>query len=242
MFRFRPLLFVISLLVSAAAGGAATPGTNSNANSNANAGPARFEGEVRKYELIDRRTPPPARPVLVTGSSSVRLWTNLVTDFPNRPMLNRGFGGSEMSDLVAYFDRLVRPYHPAIIVVYEGDNDLAAGKSVDEVYAGFLKFLQRVRVDLPGTPVALMAVKPSPSRQQWMANQRDLNTRLEALARSGPGVSFIDTFHPLLDASGVPRSEYYQADKLHLTPAGYAVWQGVLEAALNRILPAGTAR
>jgi lysophospholipase L1-like esterase len=238
VFRVHPLLVVTSLLVSASAGSAAVSSTNSTANNPL----GRFEGEVRKYELIDRRTPPPPHPVLFTGSSSVRLWTNLVSDFPNRPVLNRGFGGSEMSDLVAYFDRLVLPYHPALVVVYEGDNDLAAGKPVDEVYTEFLKFLQRVRIALPGTPVALMAAKPSPSRQQWMANQRDLNARLEALARSSPGVFFIDTFHPLLDATGVPIPEYYQDDKLHLTPAGYAVWQRVVETALNRTLPTGTPR
>ena len=198
VFRVPRIFLVTSLLLLASAGGAAASGTNTPANAMVD----RFEGEVRKFEWIDRRTPPPAHPVLFTGSSSVRLWTNLVSDFPNRPVMNRGFGGSEMRDLVAYFDRLVLPYHPALVLVYEGDNDLASGKSVDEVYAEFLKFLQRVRTDLPGTPVALMATKPSPSRQKWISNQRDLNDRLESLARNSPGVFFIDTFHPLLHHRG----------------------------------------
>jgi lysophospholipase L1-like esterase len=211
------------------------------ATTNAVTGPARLEGEVRKYEVVDRRTPPPAHPVLFTGSSSLRLWTNLVADFPGHAVLNRGFGGSQMRDLLHFFDRLVGRYQPSVVVVYEGDNDLASGQSVEEVYAQYLQFLQRVRNELPGTPVVILAVKPSPSRLKWMAGQRDLNARLEALAGSGPGLVFVDTFHPLLDAAGVPRPECFRADHLHLTPAGYAAWKPVVEAGLIASLqrPAG---
>ena len=234
--RFLFVFIVISRLALQAATGATAAGGITHPD------PARLEGEIRKFELIDLRTPPPLHPVLFTGSSSVRLWTNLTADFPSRAVLNRGFGGSQMSDLVYFFDRVVRPYKPSMIVVYEGDNDLAGGNSVETVYGEFLLFLRRVRTDLPGTPVVILATKPSPSRLKLLASQRDLDTRLETLAQSSPGVFFIDTFHPLLDASGVPRPEYYLDDNLHLTPAGYAVWQRVVEAALNRMLPTEHAR
>ena len=189
---------------------------------------SKFEGELRKFEVDDSKTPPPAHPVLFTGSSSIRLWTNLVADFPTLRVLNRGFGGSQMSDLVFSFDRVVRPYRPSLIVVYEGDNDLAAGKTADQVYTDYEAFLKRVRQELPGTPVALFAVKPSPSRIKLMDAQRDLNHRLEGLAGRGPGIRFIDTFHPLLDSAGKPRPELYREDGLHLNPAGYALWRGVV--------------
>lgn len=236
MVHFLFVFIVISRLASHAATGAIPPGGDAHPD------PARLEGEIRKFELIDQRTPPSLHPVLFTGSSSVRLWTNLTAVFPGRAVLNRGFGGSQMSDLVHFFDRVVRPYKPSMIVVYEGDNDLAGGKSVETVYAEFLLFLRRVRTDLPGTPVAILATKPSPLRLNLLASQRDLDTRLETLDQSSPGVFFIDTFHPLLDATGVPRPEYYLDDKLHLTPAGYAVWQRVVEVALNRMLPTEHAR
>lgn len=224
------LLFLVTSVVSFGVAAAAVPATHSAT------GPARLEGEVRKFEVVDRRTPPLAHPVLFTGSSSIRLWTNLVADFPNHTVLNRGFGGSEMRDLVHFFDRLVRPYQPSAIVVYEGDNDLGSGLAVEEVYASYLKFLRRVGSDLPGTPVVLLAVKPSPSRLKWMGHQRDLNARLESLAQSSPGLVFVDTFHPLLDAAGVPRPEFYEADHLHLTPAGYAAWKPAVEAGLKAAL------
>lgn len=198
--------------------------------------PKRFEPEIRKFEIVDQRTPPPARPVLFTGSSSIRLWDTLSKDFPKHPVINRGFGGSHMSDLNFYFDRIVKPYRPSLIVVYEGDNDLAAGKAVDAVYADYLHFLKRVRIELPGTPVLLLAAKPSPSRTTLLGNQRDLDHRLQQLASTTPEIHFIDTFHPLVDALGKPRRELFREDFLHMNAKGYALWRELISPVLDQIL------
>jgi len=187
--------------------------------------PDKFEPEIRKFEVVDQRTAPPVDAILFTGSSSIRLWTHLSSDLPGRTVLNRGFGGSQMSDLLHFFDRVVLPYHPAMIVVYEGDNDLADGKTVDAVFADFRTFLQRVRETLPDTSVALLAVKPSPARRRLLAEQRDLNRRLRELAAKEPRLSFIDTATPLLAPDGSMRPELYREDGLHLDADGYAIWR-----------------
>jgi hypothetical protein len=93
----------------------------------------RFEPEVLKFEALDRRIPPPPRPILFVGSSSIRLWTNLPTAIREQPVLNRGFGGSRFKDLLRFFNRLVLPYGPSVLVVYEGDNDLADGQTPAEI-------------------------------------------------------------------------------------------------------------
>ena len=123
-----------------------------------------FESEISAFEQADLASPPPAIPVLFVGSSSIRVWPDLAGDFPDYPVMNRGFGGSKMSDLLYYFDRIVAPYDPALILVYEGDNDLAAGKSVDQVYADYVEFLALVEEQLPDADVAFIATKPSPGR------------------------------------------------------------------------------
>ena len=187
--------------------------------------PDKFEPEIRKFEVVDQRTPPPVGAILFTGSSSIRLWTHLTADLPGRTVLNRGFGGSQMSDLLHFFDRVVLPYHPAMIVVYEGDNDLADGKTVDAVFADFRTFLQRVQETLPDTSVALLAVKPSPARRLLLEEQRDLNRRLRELAAKEPRLSFIDTATPLLAPDGSMRPELYREDGLHLDADGYAIWR-----------------
>ncbi|MBM4029998.1 MAG: hypothetical protein FJ280_32050, partial [Planctomycetes bacterium] len=190
--------------------------------------PNRFENAIQAFEAADRASPPPAEPVLFVGSSTIRMWTDLAAAFPEHAVLNRGFGGSHMSDLLHYFDRVVAVYEPALVLVYEGDNDLASGKSVDHVYAEYVTFLDRVKRQLPGTDVAFLAVKPSPSRVKHLEAMRQLNVRLAALAAEDPVLWFIDVFTPMLDAAGQPRPELFGPDLLHMNAAGYALWQKVI--------------
>ncbi len=187
--------------------------------------PTRFEGEIKAFESADLAGPPPADPVLFVGSSSIRMWTGVAAAFPDYPVMNRGFGGSLMSDLLYYFDRIVAVYDPALILVYEGDNDLAGGKSVDQVYADYVAFVQRVKQQLPRADVAFIAVKPSPSRAQYLGVTRQLNARLEALAAGDPSLWFIDVFTPMVNAAGQPLEQLFLSDMLHMNASGYALWE-----------------
>jgi lysophospholipase L1-like esterase len=194
--------------------------------------PQRFEPDIAAFERADAAKPPPLRPVLFAGSSSLRLWPELPGVFPGYPVLNRGFGGSHMTDLLHYFDRVVKRYEPAVVVVYEGDNDLAAEKPAGQVYTDCTRFVARVRLELPGTDVIFIAVKPSPNRAKYLEAQRDLNDRLRRLAEQDARVSFVDVFTPMLGADGQPRPELFQADQLHLNAAGYELWRERVGAAL----------
>lgn len=197
--------------------------------------PSEFEPEIRKYEIVDRRSPPPTRPILFTGSSSIRLWTNVAAAFPGEVILNRGFGGSTLRDLLFYFDRIVLPYRPGAVVVYEGDNDLARDATAASVAADAIELLDRVERQLPGTPVIFLAVKPSPSRRPLLKAQQDLNERLKAFARRRPGVLFADTFTPILDNRGEPDPRFFQPDGLHLNSLGYAAWQPAIATTLQQL-------
>jgi lysophospholipase L1-like esterase len=195
--------------------------------------PGRFDAEIAAFERSDRLSPPPPRPLLFTGSSSIRMWTGLAAAFPGQPVLNRGFGGSEMSDLLHYYERVIRPYNPSLLFVYEGDNDLASGLTPAAVAASCSNLVARLKQDLPDTHTVFLAVKPSPSRIGLLDAQRDLNARLRALADAEPSVSFVDVFSPMLDATGIPRPELYLSDRLHMTAAGYEVWRFVIQGFLD---------
>jgi len=195
--------------------------------------PTRFEADIQAFESIDRVSPPPADPVLFVGSSSIRMWTDVAAAFPDYPVMNRGFGGSYMSDLLYYFDRVVAVYDPALILVYEGDNDLAGGKSVDVVYSEYVEFLAKVKKQLPAADVAFIAVKPSPSRLAVLEAMRQLNARLKALAENDSDLWFIDVFTPMLDGAGQPRAELFGADMLHMNATGYALWKNIVGAMLD---------
>lgn len=193
---------------------------------------AALEDEVRAFEAADAINRPPEGAILFVGSSTIRMWSNLETSFPRHTVINRGFGGSTMADALFYFDRLVKPYAPALIVLYEGDNDLAEGKTVNQVFAEYTNFLGRVEMDLPGTDVALVAVKPSPSRASLMPAMAALNDRLRALA-DGLHIRFVDVYTPMLNASNQPRPELFLSDMLHMNSTGYALWQSIFTPVLD---------
>lgn len=214
---FRPL---VALLVASA--------------STALAAPEKWTAAIDALVKNDATNPPPTGAVVFVGSSSIVKWTSLATDFPQVKTINRGFGGSELFDSVFYADRVVIPYKPRTVVVYAGDNDLKAGKTPETVAADFKAFRTKVHAALPATKIIFIGIKPSPSR--WDIRDKGLkaNALIAADCAADPKrLAFLDTWQPMLGANGEPRPELYVADKLHMTPAGYAVWTPLLAPLLK---------
>jgi lysophospholipase L1-like esterase len=190
--------------------------------------PRRFEAEIRSFQRRDQTNPPPAGPVLFTGSSSIVKWQTLARDLPGCYVLNRGFGGSTWRDLNYYFARVIPPYRPRALVVYEGDNDLAAGRSVNECLADFEEFRSHVHDSLRGIPVAILSVKASPSRQALQSRQEELNAAIRERLAEEPNWTVLDVSAPVLGPDRRPRPELFEADRLHLIAAGYVAWAPVV--------------
>lgn len=184
----------------------------------------RWENDLAKFEAADRESPPARGGILFLGSSSIRRWDTLVEDFPGLPVLNRGFGGSHMSDAAALVDRLVFPYAPRQIVLYEGENDLNNGKSPERILADFRTLLTRVRNQLPRCRISVIAIKPSPKRWHLKEAIHTTNRLLGESADTDPQLDFIDVFTPMLDPDGQPRPELFIEDGVHMTSTGYAIW------------------
>ncbi len=196
----------------------------------------RFESKVAGFERLDRTNPPPRNPILFVGSSSIEKWPNLQAAFPGQPVLNRGVSSFKLEDLLHFFDRLILPYRPAVVIVYGGDNDLDAGLSIDATLALYREFLGRVDRAFPGTPVVLLAVKASPKRIRQLDLQVALNSRLAELAQSRPMTEWVDTFAPLVDTAGRPDPKWFLEDQLHLNTQAYALWNQSLRPVLARYL------
>ena len=183
-----------------------------------------WETDMQRFEAADAQSPPPRGGVLFIGSSSIRFWDTLAQDFPGVPVINRGFGGSELRDSTWYADRIIVPYAPRQILIYAGDNDLNAGRTPQQLRADFIAFVERVRRDLPKAKIAYISNKPSPSRAQLLPVQREANTLIAAEAQR-LGVHYIDIFTPMLDARGQPDESLFIEDRLHMNRAGYVIWQ-----------------
>jgi lysophospholipase L1-like esterase len=184
-----------------------------------------WEEDMARFETADAAHPPPQHGIVFVGSSSIRFWDTLASDFPGQPVINRGFGGSEIRDSTWYADRIVIPYAPRLVVFYAGDNDLAAGRTPAQVRDDFVAFVQRVHKDLPDTRIAYISIKPSPSRAQLIPQVIEANNLIRHAASRLPHVDFIDVYTRMLDATGQPRPELFREDQLHMTRAGYEIWR-----------------
>jgi lysophospholipase L1-like esterase len=214
----RRSFFLLAFLAAGAAAGAA---------------PAKWAASIDAFTRADAANPPPRDAVLFVGSSSIVRWKSLARDFPEVRVVNRGFGGSELADSVHYLDRLVLPHQPRVVVLYAGENDLQAGATAEEVHARFQAFRQGLHAALPQTRLVFIAIKPSPSRAKIRERIDRANTLIAATCREDPRLAFADVVPPMLDAAGQPRAELFVADRLHLSEAGYAVWQPIVAPLLR---------
>ena len=171
--------------------------------------------------------------VVFVGSSSIRLWDTLAVDFPGLPLVQRGFGGSELADSVFYADRIVLPYHPKTVVLYAGENDIASGKTAEKVAADFTVFCQTVHQALPGTRIIYVSIKPSPSREKHLPEFVRANTLIAASCAKDPLLTFVDVYHAMLTDQGALRPELYRTDRLHMVHEGYSIWIKLLRPLLQ---------
>jgi lysophospholipase L1-like esterase len=165
-----------------------------------------------------------ANSFVFTGSSSVRLWKNIQEEFPEIPIINTGFGGSQTSDLLIHLDELVIRYSPKKVFIYEGDNDLNAGKEVSQIMEDIDSLITRIHQKLPETNIVLISTKPSPSRWQLKTSYTVLNDLMRQYATTHNQVNFMNVWNVMLDKSGRPISEIFIADSLHMNAKGYAIW------------------
>jgi len=229
--RRRPRLavpaFVAAIAILGSLHAASAQETTAPANPPVRSG--RFESDIEKFEARDKVTPPPSDAALFVGSSSIRLWSTLAQDFPEIPVINRGFGGSDLTDSVTYADRIVIPYKPRIIVVYAGSNDLNAGHSPERVLADFKAFVAKVGAALPNTPIIYISINPSVSRAREFDDVVKTNGMIQAYVQGRPHLTFIDSFTPLLGPDGKAQASLLRADGLHLNTQGYKVWTVIVK-------------
>ncbi|MDP9204628.1 MAG: SGNH/GDSL hydrolase family protein [Gemmatimonadota bacterium] len=190
--------------------------------------PSQWEPDIARFEATDRTNPPRAGSIVFVGSSSIRMWETLETDFPGLPVLNRGFGGSQLSDAVMFANRIVVPYKPRVVILYAGDNDLAEGKTPARVLGDFKNFVAIIERELPTTRLAFVAIKPSIARANIIDKIRQTNQLIRDYVGTDNRLAYVDVFTPMLDSSGQPRRELFRDDGLHMNDKGYAIWRALI--------------
>ena len=182
---------------------------------------SKWEKAIAAFEKADVANPPPKGGIEFVGSSTMTKWTKLKDYFPGLPVFNRGFGGSEIADSTRFASRIIIPYAPRIIVFHAGGNDLARGKSPEQVLADFKELIALIQAKLPETEFYYISLKPSEKREKFRSEQQKFNQDIQVFIKNTPRVHYIDQYNMVTDAEGNPRPELFSKDRQHLNEAGY---------------------
>jgi hypothetical protein len=198
-----------------------------------------WENDIRKFEQLDKNESYPGNSILFMGSSSIRLWSTLERDMAPYPVIQRGFGGSKLSDFVVYTSRIVNP-HPCDAIVIFIANDITGGdkdKSPEEVAGLFSYVLKTIRKTHPETPVFWIAVTPCSSRWQVWPQIKEAGSLIENICKKQENTYYIKTDFAFLNDSGTPKDELFVSDKLHLNEKGYALWTEIIKKEIMKNVP-----
>ncbi|NUM34842.1 MAG: hypothetical protein HUU50_09870 [Candidatus Brocadiae bacterium] len=203
----------------------------------------RFEKTIQQFEAKDRNNFPPLGEIVFLGSSSIVFWhETLKQDFAPLTIIPRGFGGSNMKEAFYYSNRILIPYKPRAVVLYEGDNDIAQGISPERILEAFREFIKNLHSSLPGTRVYYISIKPSMARLALWDKMKQANRLIEEECLKSEYLRYIDLASCLLDEKGMPKKEFYLADNLHLSREGYKAWTAILKPILMESEQKGEAK
>ena len=183
-----------------------------------------FRDEINEFKRLDNENFPEKGKILFTGSSSIRFWDSLEEDMEPLEILNRGFGGAQISHVIHHFEDIVKPYNPKAIVFFCGTNDLTALKTPEETVHDFKKFLSLVRNEFGNIKVYVIGIKPTVDRLYLDKEERIFNSLVSSLASDDAYLEYINIWDPMLNQDGSRMPELFIEDGLHMNEKGYEVW------------------
>jgi len=193
-----------------------------------------FADAINTFKEADRKNPPPQHAILFTGSSSFTIWSDVQDYFPGFTIINRGFGGSTLPDLIRFADSIIFPYFPKQVVIYCGENDLAASDTVsaETVSGRFRVLFDRIRSKLPNAKITYVSMKPSPSRWFLAEKFKKGNEEIRNYLSKQTNTGFVDIWDKMLDSRHIPDTTLFLDDRLHMNKKGYAIWQKAIQPEL----------
>ncbi len=196
--------------------------------------PSRYEKAIVAFEEQDEAAPTPEQAIVAVGSSSMRGWhKHIAEDLAPHVIIPRGFGGSNMHDVLYYTDRVVTKYNPKAVLLYEGDNDVASGVSAELVRSAYISFFEEVWKANPKTRIYVLSIKPSPSRWKHWPEMKRANELLMKECKRDKRLIYIDVATPMLAENGEPKADIFLNDDLHMNRKGYEIWRSAVLPVLN---------
>ncbi|MBK7172458.1 MAG: G-D-S-L family lipolytic protein [Bacteroidales bacterium] len=186
-----------------------------------------YAADILQFRQSDSLIPPPANPILFIGSSSFTMWKDVNDYFPDKPIINRAYGGSCLTDLIRDYPITVLPYKPKQIVIYCGENDFAREDTLlpEDILERFSRLFSILRINLPETKITFVSMKPSPSRWHLREKYLEGNRLIRKYIRKQDNADYIDVWSKMLNDKKEPKPEIFLEDQLHMNPQGYLIWK-----------------
>jgi len=194
-----------------------------------------FQDEIDVFVKKDSIQMPAANSILFVGSSSFNYWKDISNYFPGYPIINRGFGGSSLTDVIYFNKETILKYKPKQIYIYCGENDIAASDTITPqiVFERFKTLYTIIRTHL-GNKIPVMYVSIKPSVARWTMEEKFVtaNTLIHNFINKQKHTQFLDVHSAMLDTSGMVYKDIFIGDKLHMNARGYAIWQKIIAPTL----------
>jgi lysophospholipase L1-like esterase len=195
---------------------------------------APFYKDIQHFKKLDSVKFPPKNAVLFIGSSTFTKWTDVQNYFPKHVIINRGFGGSSLPNVINYVADIVYPYQPKQVVIYCGENDFGDSNVTAQILADRVKkLIELIRVKYPKIDIAYISIKPSPSREKLLPKMKEANKLIIEMISKMKRTTYINTFDSMFNPDGTIMTDIFLLDKLHMNAKGYTIWQGIMEPYLK---------
>jgi hypothetical protein len=197
-----------------------------------------WESDIQKFEQLDKTKFYPDDAILFTGSSSIRLWETINKDMLPYNVIQRGYGGAKLSDFIVYAKRIIYPHSCRAIVIFvandiSGEQDDKTPQQVASLFRRVLYIIRRKYID---TPVFWISVTPTEARWRVWPEIKKANGLIRNICENHRNTYFINTEQAFLTSNGLPRTELFVSDKLHLNQEGYKIWSEIIKKELNKVL------
>lgn len=188
--------------------------------------PHRFDTEIQQFAKLS--VPESKDLVVFTGSSSIRFWESVNDDCDQMQVINTGFGGSHMSDLLYFLDETVLRFQPGEVYIYEGDNDIADNKDPKAILETTKQIVNTILKSNSEIKIHFISPKPSPSRWNYKDRYIAFNSLLKEYCDGNDQLSYIDVWNPMLNDTGRPEPRIFISDSLHMNRQGYVLWTEII--------------
>lgn len=194
----------------------------------------RSESSIKNYEAKDAEKMPAPGGIVFAGSSSFTKWQSAAEDLAPLPIINRGFGGSTIPEVIYYADRTILKYNPKTVVIYcENDMFGSKKKTPEQVRDAYVTLTKTIREKQPDVLMYCISLKPSPSRWERRADVERANKLIRDFIKSDKNHQYIDVW-PVMLKNGRPDGSIFLSDSLHMNEEGYRRWIKVLKPILEK--------